>query len=279
METQKETRNEEIFCRYEKDHKRGKIIGGILVIVAGSLLLSKELGAEIPNWVFSWKTFLIGLGLLVGIKHSFRNMSWLVLMLVGGVFLMSDIYPDLAIKHLLWPIMIIIFGLFIIFKPRNRFKHKHHRFADRRWKRWQEHQEYKKEYQEAYKKKYVNDYYSEASSDDDVIDGVAFMGGIKKKIISKNFKGGDMTVIFGGIELDLSQADMPEKATLDVTQIFGGTKIIVPANWEIKSELVSVFGSIEDKRMVSPTTLANEPNKILILRGTTIFGGIEIKSF
>ena len=117
------------------------------------------------------------------------------------------------------------------------------------------------------------------TSTDDMIDGVAFMAGIKKKIISKNFKGGDMTVIFGGVELDFSQADFTDKATLDVTQIFGGTKIIIPANWEIKSELVSVFGSIEDKRMIQPTTLGSEPNKTLILKGTTFFGGIEIKSF
>ena len=276
METQKENRNEEVFCHYEKDHKRGKIIGGILVVIAGSLLLARELGAEIPHWVFSWKTFLIGLGLLIGIKHSFRNMSWLVLRLGGGVFLMSDIYPELVIKHFLWPVLVIIIGLFIIFKPhRHRFRQRNRfRNRDRHWRQWQECQEKKEEF----KKNDMNYPFPETSTDD-MIDGVAFMAGIKKKIISKNFKGGDMTVIFGGVELDFSQADFTDKATLDVTQIFGGTKIIIPANWEIKSELVSVFGSIEDKRMIQPTTLGSEPNKTLILKGTTFFGGIEIKSF
>ena len=274
MENQKENQNAEVFCLYEKDHKRGKIIGGILVVIAGSLLLARELGADIPSWVFTWKTFLIALGLLVGIKHRFRNLSWLILILAGSVFLISDIYPELVFKHLLWPIVIIVIGLFIIFKPhRHRFRHRN-RFAHMHQKRWKE----REEYMEEYKKKYENYPFTETSSDD-LIEGVTFMGGIKKKIISKDFKGGDITVIFGGVELDFSQADITEKATLEVTQIFGGTKLIVPANWEIKSELVSVFGSIEDKRMVQPTALSNETNKILILRGTTLFGGIEIKSF
>lgn len=280
METQKENQNEEIFCHYEKEHKRGKIIGGILVVIAGSLLLARELGAEIPYWIFTWKTFLIGLGVLVGIKHRFRNMSWLILILVGSAFLVSDLYPELAIKHLLWPVLVIVVGLFIIFKPRRIHHSRRHRHRDRHWKRWQEREELKKNFKEEYRKSYVDDYFSETSSDD-VIDGVTVMGGIKKKIISKNFKGGDITVIFGGVELNFSQADINvnEKATLEVTQVFGGTKIIVPANWEIKSELVSVFGSIEDKRMIQPTTLGSETSKVLVLRGTTFFGGIEIKSF
>ncbi|HSH64898.1 MAG TPA: LiaF domain-containing protein, partial [Bacteroidia bacterium] len=142
--------------------------------------------------------------------------------------------------------------------------------TDRDWRKWQEHQKYKK--------KHMTESFTDTSTDD-IIDGVTFMGGIKKKIISKNFKGGDITVIFGGVELNFAQADMTDKATLDVTQIFGGTKIIVPANWEIKSELVSVFGSIEDKRMMQPSAIGNENCKTLILKGTTFFGGIEIKSF
>lgn len=271
METQKENQNDDFFCQqYEKDHKRGKVIGGILVVIAGSLLLARELGTEMPHWVFSWKTLLIALGVFIGFKHRFRNMSWLILVLIGGAYLLSDVYPDFTFKHLLWPLLVIILGLFIIFKPRRRFHRNRFRDRHQHWKKWHEHQEQRKQY--------MKDYVTDTNSDD-VIDGVTFMGGIKKKIISKNFKGGDITVIFGGAELNFAQADITDKATLDITQIFGGTKLIVPANWEIKSELVSVFGSIEDKRMVESLPLSHEASKILVLRGTTLFGGIEIKSF
>lgn len=271
METQKENQNDDVFCKeYEKNHKRGKVIGGILVVIAGSLLLAREMGALIPYWVFTWPTFLITLGLFIGIKHGFRHIAWLILILIGSAYLMPDVYPDLQFKHLLWPFLVIIAGLFIIFKPRNRFHRNRFRDRHHHWKKWHEHQEHRKQY--------MKDYFTDTNADD-VIEGVTFMGGIKKKIISKNFKGGDVTVIFGGAELNFAQADIAEKASLEITQIFGGTKLIIPSNWEIKSELVSVFGSIEDKRMVESLPLSNETSKVLVLRGTTLFGGIEIKSF
>lgn len=266
METQQENQNNDIFCKYEKDHKRGKIIGGILVILAGTLLMARELGAEIPYWVFTWKTFLIGLGIIIGIKHNFRNHIWIVLVFIGGAYLASDLYPDLAIKHLLWPILVIMFGLMMIFRPKRRFRN---HYKHREWKKWhEEHRAHRKDYS-----------YETGNASDDTVESVTFMGGVKKKITSKNFKSGEIVVIFGGAEIDLSQADINEQATLEIVQIFGGTKLIVPANWEIKSELVSVFGSIEDKRIIQPPALTNDIKKVLILRGTTIFGGTDIKSF
>lgn len=272
MENQKEKQQEEIFRQCEKSHKRGKVVGGILLVTVGSLLMARELGAEIPHWVFSWKTFLIGLGIMVGFKHGFKYNSWIILILIGLSFTIADIYPELSIRPLLWPFLIILFGLFIIFKPRRKRDYYNNRFRHRRhWREWQQEEKYK-------------NYFSEvdsatSTSTNEIIDSVTFMGGIKKKIISKNFKGGDVTVIFGGAELDFIQADLNENVVLEITQIFGGTKLIVPAHWEIKSELVSIFGSIEDKRPTLPKAVGNEPAKILILKGTTIFGGIDIKSF
>jgi hypothetical protein len=168
METQNENQNDEIFCKYEKDHKRGKIIGGILVILAGSLLMARELGAEIPYWVFTWKTFLIGLGIIIGIKHNFRNHIWIVLVLIGGAYLISDLYPELAIKHLLWPVLVILFGMMMIFKPKRKFRN---RMRHRDWKKWHdEHHAHRKDYN-----------YGTESSTDDTIESVTFMGGVKKK--------------------------------------------------------------------------------------------------
>lgn len=60
--------------------------------------------------------------------------------------------------------------------------------------------------------------------------------------------------------------------------MFGGTKLIVPANWEIKSEIVTVIGNMEDKRPASPK-LGEGSGKVLVLTGTTVFGGIEISSY
>jgi predicted membrane protein len=118
---------------------------------------------------------------------------------------------------------------------------------------------------------------SNVENEADFIDSTSIFGGTKKVILSKNFKGGDITCFMGGAELDLSQADIKSPVVLDVTQIFGGTKIIVPPTWDVKSEVAAVFGGIEDKRRILTGNL--NPDKVVILRGTSIFGGIEIKSY
>ena len=81
----------------------------------------------------------------------------------------------------------------------------------------------------------------------------------------------------GGTEVNLSQADIQGTITLDTTNIFGGTKLIVPASWEVKSEATAIFGGIEDKRDLH--AIKPDPAKVLIIDGTCIFGGIEIRNY
>jgi predicted membrane protein len=81
----------------------------------------------------------------------------------------------------------------------------------------------------------------------------------------------------GGSEIDLSQADISGKIVIDVTNIFGGTKLIVPSSWDVQNDITAIFGGVDDKRQISGVTL--DPNKILVLDGTCMFGGIEIRSF
>jgi hypothetical protein len=70
------------------------------------------------------------------------------------------------------------------------------------------------------------------------------------------------------------------KIVLELTQIFGGTKLIVPPHWKIQSEdLVAIFGGVEDKRAILSDPSVVSGSKVLVLRGTCIFGGIDIKSF
>lgn len=256
--------NDEMWQRYDNSRKRGKIFGGLLIVIIGALFLGRELGVEIPHWIFSWKTLLIGIGIVLAFKHGFSRLGWIFPILIGGIFLLTDLCPELTIKPLLWPILIILVGLFIIFKPRrNRFHYRH-------WEKWQKHQQ-----------QYGNGFSCVREGEsvhEDTIDSTSIMGGVMKNVISKNFKGGQVTNIFGGAEINLSQADFEGTCSLELTNVFGGTKLIVPANWEISSsELTSVLGSIEDKRPIQPKTESNK--KVLKLTGTTVFGGIDIKSF
>ena len=103
------------------------------------------------------------------------------------------------------------------------------------------------------------------------------LAGLKKPSYPKTFKGGDIVNIFGGAELDFTQADINGRVVLDITQIFGGTKIVVPSNWQVVSDVAAVFASVDDKRLRS--TAGAGSDKILVLKGVSIFAGIDIRSY
>ena len=98
-----------------------------------------------------------------------------------------------------------------------------------------------------------------------------------KNILSKDFQGGEVINIFGGTELNFTQADISGKVYIDVTQLFGGIKLIVPPHWQVTSDMAAIFAGIDDKRR--PGMNALDPDKILVLKGTSIFAGVEIRSF
>ena len=81
----------------------------------------------------------------------------------------------------------------------------------------------------------------------------------------------------GGAEINLSQADIQGNIILDVTNIFGGTKLVVPSNWIIQNEVTAVFGAVEDRRPLNTNLL--DTNKTMILKGTCLFGGVDIKTY
>ena len=63
---------------------------------------------------------------------------------------------------------------------------------------------------------------------------------------------------------------------LEVVQIFGSTKLIIPPHWEVQSKTATVFGGIEDKRSAPAT---GNPEKVLVFEGVTFFGGVTIASY
>ncbi len=243
--------------RMHRHDGKGRVWTGIFILIIGVAALMKATLTDFPDWLFSWQVLLIALGVFIGIRHQFRHVTWLILVLIGGVFLVNDIYPDFTFRRYMWPMALIIVGLFIIFKPK------------RRWK-WDDVDE---------KKDSVSTPAgAEAEiSSEDFIDSTNIFGGSKKNILSKNFKGGDLVNIFGGTELDLTQADFSGTAVIEVTNIFGGTKLILPSHWELKSEAVTILGGIDDKRKM--TMMQEKPEKTLVLKGTILFGGIDIKSY
>ncbi len=240
---------------------RGNIWAGLLLVAIGSVWLLRQLGYAIPSWVFSWEMLLIMVGLFIGIRNGFRELSWLFPTIIGFLFLSDDIWPGLSLRHYVMPMVIILLGLLLLFSPKRFFRHRR-RCGGR-----------------GHSGNIIADDHpgrEKKASSDRTMDIVSVFGGVKKTVLSKDFTGGEIVCIFGGAEINLTHADFASPIVIDVVQIFGGTKLIVPANWEIRSEMAAIFGGIDDKRYQQGNVLSE---KILIIKGTSIFAGIEIISF
>lgn len=243
----------------------GRILGGFVVVGIGIVLLLEKLGYFFPGWLFSWKMLLIAIGIYVGARHLFRGFGWLIPIIIGGAFLLDDFFPGFAIRPFLWPLIIVIIGLIMIFRPRHHSRW--HRKFNRHRHKWEQHKDYW-------------DSYAEGKGTDDAgdrLESVIVFGGTKKNIISKDFKGGEFVCVFGGAELNLLQADINGKVRLEITQVFGGTKLIIPPHWQVQSaETVTFMGNIEDRR---PQNVTIDTSKVLVITGSSVFGAIHISSY
>jgi predicted membrane protein len=99
------------------------------------------------------------------------------------------------------------------------------------------------------------------------------LGGVDRKISSRDFAGGSVSAFLGGVNLDFRDAEMKgDEATLDVFAMMGGIGLMVPPNWIVESRVTPLLGGYEDK-----THPAKESTKRLIIRGTVALGGVEVK--
>lgn len=109
-------------------YRRGRILGGIIVIGVGVVLLASNMGANFPDWFFHWGMIPIVIGLYAGARRKFRSFGWLIPVAIGTLFLLHD-FADLPVKLYIAPVVLILVGFSIIFKDRNRR-------CERRRERW-----------------------------------------------------------------------------------------------------------------------------------------------
>lgn len=253
--------------RWESEQKRGKFLAGLALILVGGAFLGREFGLEIPHWLLTWKMLLVGIGVFSAIKSGYRSTFWVFPLLVGSGFLLADFYPELVNKRIIWPIVLIVVGLVIMLKPRRKSH----------WNKLKARMANMSEGSRGFGSERDCQIPSEPVSGSS-LEFTAFLGGISKTIISKDFVKGEINAVLGGAEINFSQADIADRAFLEINAILGGVKIIVPANWEIKSEINCVLGGVEDKRVLKSGN-PESPLKVLTLEGNAIMGGIEIKSY
>lgn len=229
--------------------KNNKIILGlILLLIGGSLMLRNlNLLPDIPffHMFFTWKMLLVLLGLTIIVAAS-NKITGIVLLLIGGLFMLSDLdlLPALSFWKVVLPIILIVVGVSIIFSKTlhpGGWRRTHHK------------------------------------GNVDELDEVAILGGGKKIVSAPDFKGGKITAIFGGSELDLTSCEIVDgPVIIDLVAIFGGVSLFVPDDWTIKTDVVAILGGFSDSRKPS-RLLVKDESKVLIIKGFVLLGGGEIK--
>ena len=261
-----------------RNNNSSRIYGGLIIIGVGLVFLLRNFGYYVPEWIFSWHILLIIIGLLIGYKRNFNGGGWIIMILIGVFFTAREII-DFDISKYYFPLIFIVLGLILLFKPKKSDIDRGNR-CKARWKN-----KMKRKYQymgdldtpvNDTDNPIENDKYASVDKND-IVDSVSIFGGNHHQVFSKNFKGGDVIAVFGGSDINLTQADFEGVIKMDIVAIFGGVKIVIPPGWEVKSEVTAIFGGIDDRRTLGVPAV--EPRKVLIIEGVAMFGGVDIRNF
>ncbi len=246
---------------------------GLIVILFGIFLLLKNLGLSvlIPSWILGWQTILIAIGLVIGVNSNFEKKSAVILIGIGSVFLLKEWLHFSAGKFLV-PMIAIGIGYYLIKRNRQQTippDNSPDKMPDNKTDSfdWDKRittdiPEDKQAHSSAYGENYLK--------------VEAILGSSKKIILTKNLLGGTMTNILGSTEINLLQADFKQPIAIDIFQLFGSTKIIVPPHWVISTQVSSVLSENDDRRVILHHPY--DESKKLYITGTSILGNITIKN-
>ncbi len=250
------------------NEKRGirfdsRLLVGLLIVVAGVLLLLErmDIGVNITFRTY-WPMLLIILGMGKVALPGYRRQIFtgLVLVMVGTLFQLSNL--GIISFHLrdLWPLVIILVGFSIM---RNSFWGHRPCCRNNRASRTAHDGTIHEVFDD-----------SKTEINTDYVDASVLFGGGEYRVSSKQFKGGNVNAVFGGIELDMRDAEMEgDSIVLSASALFGGVEIRTPAHWQVVLEGFPVLGGMENKT-VSP----KDATKKLIIKGSAMFGGLEVKN-
>lgn len=220
---------------------KGKYFFGILLILVGVALIVNRL-TDASVFAVYWPLVIIAVGIYALTRRGGSKIVGIILTLIGLAIQVDNlgIIKDVDVMDtfwtVFWPIVLIIIGVWIIF-----FKSRHKELD---------------------------------GVDEDSIDYFAAFSGVETKNVSNNFKGGSVTGIFGGADIDLRESNIEKEAVLDLTAVFGGISIYVPETWKVIVTGVPIFGGWDNKAKMSQL---DDDSPILKVNCLVMFGGVDIK--
>jgi predicted membrane protein len=244
-----------------------QFVMGVCLILFGALLTLDRLNlVDAAQSLRYWPIVLIALGAWIVIERGATGRSFpgYVMLAIGSLLLLNAAgLVRVRVWDLFWPVIIVLVGARLIVQTPGR------RGARHRVRGFQEGQTGA----------------APGSTDGDgMLNVFAVLGSDQRVVRDKAFRGGEITSIVCGTQLDLRQAAIApgEQAVINIFVLMGGQELWVPAGWTVVIEVMPILGGVEDKRL--PPVLdatAGAPDGTaprLVIRGIVLLGGLTIKN-
>lgn len=218
----------------------GRVIMGGLLIFFGLMFLLDNMGVLEAGDIFDyWPMILVVVGLMKVLQPREEGQRTFGIVLIAiGAFLQLQI---LAYAPWVWPFLLLAAGGFLVWRslgPRGQ----------------------------------------EATPRNRGASDLAVMGGVNRVVDSRDYRGGEATAVMGAVELDLRGSTIvTSPAILDVFALWGGIEITVPPEWKVDVRGIPILGGFDNKAR-SSVQEAGAPEQVLVIRGTALMGGVEIKN-
>lgn len=234
---------------------------GVILIALGVILILERLNLipeSVADILISWQMLLVGIGVLSLIGGN--RTAGTVLIIIGGTFLIPQLITvPHELRRIYFPLILVGVGVAILLRQRD-------------------HQRIESNYKPNLNvpEENQNPTYDSFNTFDDFV----IFGGREIFVNTQNLAGGKATSIFGGIEFDLRKAGLqPGGAIIDCVSVFGGCGFKIPMDWNVRNEVTTIFGAFTDKRGETYNDRYYDPSKTIVIKGVSIFGGIEVKHF
>ncbi len=225
----------------------GRLIVGLAIMLLGVLWTLDNLDVLEADAIVRWWPLVplaIGLMKLAGWGMEKSPGPGALLTVIGGLFLLDTLNVANVGVELVFPLLVIFVGVHLTLR--------------------------------AWRGSAVAGAAPGEADADDYVRSFAVMGAVTRRNESQAFRGGELSAVMGGVELDLTQAQAAGgRAVLDVFAIWGGIDVRVPDDWRVEVEATPVMAGIESNARLAPGTAATGT---LVVRGFVMMGGVEIKN-
>lgn len=219
-----------------------QVVVGVFAVLLGVLFTLDNLGVmDAGEYLAYWPALIVILGVVKLFLPGTSGKVWgAVFVIIGGVLLLRSMDLYYIRFRDFWPLVLVLVGGSLLWGSYVRRKHS-----------------------------------TAGSTTDTIVNGTAILGGFKRTIASQDFRGGELTAVLGGCEIDLRQAVIRgDEAVINIFAFWGGVELRVPENWTVVLQGLPILGGFSDETRGD----AGPGAKRLVITGTAFMGGAEVKN-